>query len=162
MNQWQSTDSCWLLKDLKATMMLGTVLNDIVPNLKLLLLEGPLGAGKTSLVKGIGLSLGIDEPITSPTFALAQHYQSGKSPLFHLDLYRLEDHKDADNLFIQEEEEALSLGALLVVEWPERLNVSLTDAWTMKLKYENENQRFAQLIPPVDSSRKELTSWEVG
>ena len=129
-------------------MALGKSLKDIIPNFKLLLLEGPLGAGKTSLVKGIGISLGINEPITSPTFPLAQHYPKGKPPLVHLDLYRLEDHKAANDLFIQEEEEAQNLGALMVVEWPERLSLELLDAWIIKLNYRNDESRSAQLISP--------------
>ena len=65
----------------------------------ILLLEGDLGAGKTSLVQGIALGLGIDEPITSPTFALAQHYRGQAGALVHLDLYRLEHSASADELF---------------------------------------------------------------
>ena len=74
--------------------------------------EGPLGAGKTSLVQGLAGALGIQEPITSPTFALAQHYPEGTPPLVHLDLYRLEQAIAADDLFLQEEEEANAMGAL--------------------------------------------------
>ena len=72
----------------------------------ILLLSGPLGAGKTSLVQGLAEGLGITEPITSPTFALAQHYPQGEPQLVHLDLYRLEQPASADELFLQEEEEA--------------------------------------------------------
>ena len=75
----------------------------------ILLLEGDLGAGKTSLVQGIALALEIEEPITSPTFALAQHYKGQAAALVHLDLYRLEQSASADELFCQEEEEAEAL-----------------------------------------------------
>ena len=85
----QSTDECWSLMSLEDTFSLGIAIHQKIPDLKLLLLEGPLGVGKTSLVKGLGQSLGIDEPITSPTFALAQHYLQGDPPLIHIDLYRL-------------------------------------------------------------------------
>ena len=85
----------------------------------ILLLQGDLGAGKTCLVQGIASGLGIEEAITSPTFALAQHYGgqvAGRSTaLVHLDLYRLEQASAADELFAQEEEEALELGALMAV-----------------------------------------------
>ena len=70
--------------------MLGQSLARELPSGAILLLMGPLGAGKTSLVQGLALGCGIDEPITSPTFALAQHYPQGEPPLVHLDLYRLE------------------------------------------------------------------------
>ncbi|WP_411869449.1 tRNA (adenosine(37)-N6)-threonylcarbamoyltransferase complex ATPase subunit type 1 TsaE [Vulcanococcus limneticus] len=104
----------------------------------ILLLEGDLGAGKTCLVQGIAEGLGIPEAITSPTFALAHHYgetwgrRSGHA-LVHLDLYRLELPAAADELFAQEEEEALALGALLAVEWPCRLSFRPERAWRIKL-----------------------------
>ena len=104
-SEWQSTDSCWIIESLDETIALGQTLIQRIPNLKLILLEGALGAGKTSLVKGMAISLGISEPITSPTFPLAQHYPSKQKPLFHLDLYRLEDQRAANELFIEEEEE---------------------------------------------------------
>tara|TARA_B100000029_G_scaffold417222_2_gene421764 strand:+ start:1679 stop:2197 length:519 start_codon:yes stop_codon:yes gene_type:complete len=144
----QSTYSSWLLKNLDETTALGAELIQRIPNLRLLLLEGPLGVGKTSLVKGMAVTLGIKEPITSPTFPLAQHYLSGKPPLFHLDLYRLENHTDAEELFIQEEEEAQDVNGLMVIEWPERLHLDLPEAWKLKLEYMNEEIRLAKLIAP--------------
>jgi len=107
-------------------------------NAQILLLEGTLGAGKTSLVQGIAAALGIEEPITSPSFALAQHYSGscrGRSTaLVHLDLYRLEQPAAAEELFAQEEEEARALGALLAVEWPGRLPVEPEGAWRVELQ----------------------------
>ncbi len=154
----QSTDSCWFLKNVQETIALGKALSQNIPDLKLLLLEGSLGAGKTSLVKGLAIGLGINEPITSPTFALAQHYPTGKPPLVHIDLYRLEDHKVANELFLQEEEEAKTLEALIVVEWPERLSLELPEAWIMKLNYRRKGGRLAQLIPPQAQARNASTS----
>lgn len=102
----------------------------------LLLLQGDLGAGKTCLVQGLAEGLGIAEPITSPTFALAQHYEAapGRPPLVHLDLYRLEEAAAADELFAQEQEEALARGALLAVEWPERLGTDPGPCWRVELE----------------------------
>ena len=142
----QSTDRSWILKDLEATRALGRYLVQHRERPSLLLLEGTLGAGKTSLVQGMALAVGIDEPITSPTFALAQHYPQGKPPLIHLDLYRLELPAAADDLFLQEEEEAVGMGALLVVEWSERLSLNLPDAWRLKLSHHNDGGRQATLI----------------
>jgi tRNA threonylcarbamoyladenosine biosynthesis protein TsaE len=103
-----------------------------------LLLRGDLGAGKTCLVQGMAEGLGISEPITSPTFALAQHYEGqlgdgSRTALVHLDLYRLEQPEAADELLAQEEEEASTLGALLAVEWPERLSRPPSGAWVVQL-----------------------------
>jgi tRNA threonylcarbamoyladenosine biosynthesis protein TsaE len=122
----------------------------------ILLLSGGLGAGKTCLVQGLAAALGISEAITSPTFALAQHYQgqgsTGPTALVHLDLYRLELAAAADDLFAQEEEEAAALGALLAVEWPERLGFWPQGAWQVELLLEGEGRlaliRRPQLGPP--------------
>lgn len=127
-----------LLADLAATKGLGRelALNWLVlPDPKpILLLEGVLGAGKTSLVKGIAQGLEIDEPITSPTFSLSQHYRGLLGSLAHLDLYRLELPSLADELFCQEEEEARAIGAFLAVEWPGRLGFRPEDSWILHLE----------------------------
>lgn len=110
----------------------------------ILLLQGDLGAGKTCLVQGIASGLGIEEAITSPTFALAQHYGGQalgrRTALVHLDLYRLEQASAADELFAQEEEEALELGALMAVEWSERLSFVPEGAWLVQLELVQPDQ----------------------
>jgi tRNA threonylcarbamoyladenosine biosynthesis protein TsaE len=121
----------------------------------MLLLQGDLGAGKTCLVQGLAVGLGIEEPITSPTFALAQHYggrleaTSGRrsTALVHLDLYRLEQSAAADELFLEEEEQARALGAVLAVEWPERLSFCPDRALVVQLAIEAEGRR-AQITSP--------------
>ena len=122
----------------------------------LLLLQGDLGAGKTCLVQGLAEGLGITEPVTSPTFALSQHYEgrleAAEGPcstfLVHLDLYRLEQSAAADELFLQEEEEVRALGAVLAVEWPERLSFSPEGALVVVLAIEGEGRR-ARIMPPA-------------
>ncbi len=134
------------LADAAATRALGQLLAErllaagsSVGRCGVLLLQGDLGAGKTCLVQGIALGLGITEPITSPTFALAQHY-SGQlgdgrpTALVHLDLYRLEQPGAADELLAQEEEEAGALAAVLAVEWPERLSHLPNGTWRLQLE----------------------------
>ena len=140
------------LPDLEATQALGTELVQQLPAEAILLLQGPLGAGKTSLVQGIALALGIGEPITSPTFALAQHYTDGNPPLIHLDLYRLEQPSAADDLFLQEDEEAKAIGAFMAVEWPERLSLELPEAWQLRLSHTKDGGRHAQLTSPKKAS----------
>ncbi len=155
----RTNNFCWKLEKPESTMSLGSTLTKKFPDLSILLLNGPLGAGKTTLVKGIAKSLRIKEPITSPTFPLAQHYPSGSPPLIHLDLYRIEETISANEFFLQEEEEAKAIGALMVVEWPERLSIPMPDAWRGKLEYSSGNQsRFFQLIPPLDRDNKLSTS----
>jgi len=121
----------------------------VVPDL--ILLKGELGAGKTSLVRGLAAGLGIEEPITSPSFALAQHYTGTLPPthrggaqtptaLVHLDLYRLEEPASADELFLQEEEAAAALEAVMAVEWPERLSFVPGGAWCVELGFERDGR----------------------
>ena len=102
-------------------------------------------------MQGLAEGLAITEPITSPTFALAQHYPQGTPQLVHLDLYRLEQPASADELFLQEEEEARVAGALMAVEWPERLGLDLPEAWCLELSH-REDGRLAQLTLPRKAS----------
>ena len=80
----------------------------------LILLEGDLGAGKTTFTKGIGEGLGIKRIIKSPTYTIVREYTDGKIPLYHIDLYRL-DEEEGEDLGLDE----YFLGdGLSVVEWP--------------------------------------------
>jgi tRNA threonylcarbamoyladenosine biosynthesis protein TsaE len=150
---------------------------EMPPHPPLLVLQGDLGAGKTCLVQGLAEGLGITEPITSPTFALAHHYRGDvvvaarpaglaftapvldasatvatkslpktlPTALVHVDLYRLEQPAAAAELFAQEEEEARALGAVLAVEWPERLSVMPEPCWRVELAFAGEG-RLARLF----------------
>jgi len=80
-------------------------------------LAGDLGAGKTTLAQAICTGYGVTEPVTSPTFALVHRYDAPRSPVYHLDLYRIERPSDLVNLGW--DEIAMS-HALVIVEWPER------------------------------------------
>ena len=124
-----------LVENLKETINLGEKLSQKLNPLSIILLQGPIGAGKTSFVQGIAKGLSISEDITSPTFALAHHYNSGKIPLFHLDLYRLEDIYSAKEIFFSEEEEALQNEAILVIEWPELIKPHIDNFWKIEISY---------------------------
>ena len=80
-------------------------------------ITGELGAGKTTLVQAICRGYGVTEDVTSPTFALVHQYAARKSPVFHLDLYRLEKPEELTNIAW---DEILSEEALVLIEWPER------------------------------------------
>ncbi|MCP9940051.1 tRNA (adenosine(37)-N6)-threonylcarbamoyltransferase complex ATPase subunit type 1 TsaE [Synechococcus sp. Cruz CV12-2-Slac-r] len=141
--------NCFLV-DAEATRLQGLQLAQYLPAGALLLLSGPLGAGKTALVQGIAAGLGITEAVTSPSYALAQHYYCrGESApaLIHLDLYRLEQAIAADELFFQEAEEALACNSLMAVEWPERLSALPTGAWLLQLSLEGEGRHFQLQAP---------------
>jgi len=80
-------------------------------------LSGDLGAGKTTLAKAICAGYGVEEPVTSPTYALVHRYDALKSPVYHVDLYRLDDESQLTNLGW---DDLLSEHAVVIVEWPER------------------------------------------
>jgi tRNA threonylcarbamoyl adenosine modification protein YjeE len=83
----------------------------------LVTLAGDLGTGKTTLVQAICDGYGVNGEVTSPTFALVQEYDAPRSPVYHLDLYRLERAEQLDALAW---DEILGARALVLVEWPER------------------------------------------
>lgn len=80
-------------------------------------LAGELGAGKTTLVQAICRGYGVTEPVTSPTFALVHEYGAPRSPVLHLDLYRLRTPAELEGLGW---DELVSSNALVLIEWPER------------------------------------------
>jgi tRNA threonylcarbamoyladenosine biosynthesis protein TsaE len=92
----------------------------LMPAPRLVILRGDLGAGKTTLVKGIAgtLNAAAPEDVTSPTFTLVHEYQGTKLRLYHLDLYRLETERELATLGIEEMIEAPD--ALVLVEWGEK------------------------------------------
>tara|TARA_B100000161_G_C33476721_1_gene380534 strand:- start:97 stop:534 length:438 start_codon:yes stop_codon:yes gene_type:complete len=136
------------VENLKATLNLGEKLSHKLNSKSIVLLEGPIGSGKTSFVQGIAKGLSISEDITSPTFALSHHYNSGKIPLIHLDLYRLEDISSAKDLFFSEEEEAIQNKAILVIEWPEFIEPLVKNFWKIKISYAKNIGRHYEIRDP--------------
>jgi tRNA threonylcarbamoyladenosine biosynthesis protein TsaE len=110
-------------KSSAGTVAIGRRLADLITAPRLLILRGDLGAGKTTLVKGIASALGAAEPdeVTSPTFTLVHEYsgtQAGKPvKLLHLDLYRLDAERQLDSLGI---EDMRTPDAIVLVEWGEK------------------------------------------
>jgi tRNA threonylcarbamoyladenosine biosynthesis protein TsaE len=95
-------------RDLAARLSAGSVV----------LLVGDLGAGKTAFVRGLASGLGIDpREVSSPTFTLIQEYRGGRVPLVHVDLYRLDDAREIDELGLEE----TAAHAVAAIEWAERL-----------------------------------------
>ena len=86
-------------------------------------LEGPLGSGKTSFVKGIARSLGIREEVTSPSFTLISEYR-GRMPLYHMDLYRIDSSEEFELLGA---EELMYGGGVTVIEWAEKMSEYLPE-----------------------------------
>ena len=99
-------------RSVAGTLALGEMLTEMLRASKLVVLRGELGAGKTTLVKGMAAALGAAEDVTSPTFTLVHEYVGRKVRLFHLDLYRLETEKEL---------EGIGLWVVLVVELSDEL-----------------------------------------
>ncbi|KRM07836.1 ATP-binding protein [Lentilactobacillus farraginis DSM 18382 = JCM 14108] len=95
------------------TVALGQKLAAFLQPKDLILLDGDLGAGKTTFTKGLGRGLGIKRPIKSPTFTIIREYQSGRIPLYHMDVYRLEQ-GGGDELGL---DEYFNGDGVNVVEW---------------------------------------------
>jgi len=136
------------VENLKETLKLGKKLSHKLNPQSIVLLHGPIGAGKTSFVKGMAKGLSISEDITSPTFALSHHYNSGKIPLIHLDLYRLENIDMAKEFFFTEEEEAHQNQAILVIEWPELIQPLIENFWKIEISYANNFGRHYEIRDP--------------
>ena len=85
---------------------------------------GDLGAGKTAFISGMARGLGIQEPVTSPTFTIVNEYEGGRLPLFHFDMYRL---GSADELFHIGWEDYLARGGVCAVEWSENVAEAMED-----------------------------------
>ena len=136
------------IENLKETLNLGKKLSHKLNPQSIVLLKGPIGSGKTSFVQGIAKGLLISEDITSPTFALSHHYNSGKIPLIHLDLYRLENISSAKEFFFSEEEEALQSQAILVIEWPELVEPVIENFWKIEISYAKNCGRNYEIRDP--------------
>ena len=136
------------VENFEKTLNLGERLSHKLNPESIVLLKGPIGAGKTSLVQGIAKGLSISEDITSPTFAISHHYNSGKIPLIHLDLYRIENISSAKEVFFSEAEEAIQKQAILVVEWPELIEPVIDNFWKIKISYAKNYGRHYEIRDP--------------
>ncbi|MCP6758558.1 MAG: tRNA (adenosine(37)-N6)-threonylcarbamoyltransferase complex ATPase subunit type 1 TsaE [Fischerella sp. CENA71] len=125
----------------EATRSLGVILGQYLSANSVILLKGDLGAGKTTLVQGIGEGLGITEPIVSPTFTLINEYTTGRLPLYHLDLYRLEPQEVAGlNLEIYWEGFEVAPG-IVAIEWADRMFYQPHSYLTLHLSHEDQGNR---------------------
>jgi tRNA threonylcarbamoyladenosine biosynthesis protein TsaE len=106
------------------TRRLGARLGALVRAGDLIVLDGPLGAGKTVLVQGLAAGLGAQGAVTSPTFVIARVHEGGRLPLVHVDAYRLAGALEVDDLDLDTD----LTQAVVAVEWGAGLVESLTDA----------------------------------
>jgi tRNA threonylcarbamoyladenosine biosynthesis protein TsaE len=126
------------------TRALGVELADVLAPGDLVVLVGPLGAGKTALTQGIGEGLGVREPVTSPTFVIARVHTRGRLPLVHVDAYRLGGVADVDDLDLDD----TAASSVTVVEWGQGLVEQLADEHLeVRLDRRDDDVRTAVLVP---------------
>jgi len=142
------TKTEWISESEPETFNLGMRIGGQLAGGETLLLSGPLGAGKTILVKGIAYALGIDkDEVTSPSFTLVNTHR-GRLVLYHIDLYRLEEGDtaahavDLDELLREE-------SAVVIIEWAERIrNYHLpADVWRVTIRGDGDSPRAISISP---------------
>lgn len=111
-------------------------------------LEGALGAGKTTFVKGVAERLGIHEPITSPTFTIVSEYL-GTLPLYHIDLYRIGSSEEVELLGL---EELIYGEGITLVEWADKAPELFLDPLRLHFEITGPNARLARVSGPMESS----------
>jgi tRNA threonylcarbamoyladenosine biosynthesis protein TsaE len=132
------------LPTLEDTVALGRALAGLLRAGDLVVLVGPLGAGKTALTQGIGAGLGVREPVTSPTFVISRVHRQGRVPLVHVDAYRLGSVGDVDDLDL----DASTDESVTVVEWGQGLVEQLADEHLeVRLERRDDDVRTALLVP---------------
>ena len=128
------------------TIAFGRTLADLLAPPKLVLLRGELGAGKTTLVKGIaaGFEAAEEEDVTSPTFTLVHEYRGPRAILYHIDLYRVDTPRELETLGL---DDLRSEGGVLLIEWGEKFPRLLrerdVEIW---LERQSENGRKIRVV----------------
>ncbi|PKP83464.1 MAG: tRNA (adenosine(37)-N6)-threonylcarbamoyltransferase complex ATPase subunit type 1 TsaE [Alphaproteobacteria bacterium HGW-Alphaproteobacteria-18] len=142
----------FVLADENATLSLGRSIAGILRAGDFLALHGDLGAGKTTLTRGIIQALlGADEEVPSPTYTLVQVYDGPEFPLWHFDLYRLEDPEGVEELGWDE-----TMAGVALVEWPERAGRHLPSVRLDVLLEIHGDQRRVRLEPKGEGWQERL------
>ena len=139
-----------ILADEAATAALGRLRAERVRPGDAIALSGPLGVGKTALVRGMLGALGHEGEVPSPTFAIVQPYDALEPPVWHVDLYRIEDSGEIEELGLDAADEGV-----LIVEWPERAGPgAFRGALRLALDFEAGGaRRLTASVPPAWESR---------
>ena len=120
------------------TEALGQKLGQMLPAGTVIAYRGDLGAGKTAFTRGLARGLGIQDPVTSPTYTIVNEYLGGRVPLFHFDMYRLHS---ADDLFDIGWDDYLERQGICAVEWSENVAEALEDPLTVTICKTGEESR---------------------
>jgi len=128
------------------TIAFGRTLTQLLAPPKLVLLRGDLGAGKTTLVKGIAVGFGAadEEDVTSPTFTLVHEYHGPRANLYHIDLYRVDTQRELETLGL---DDLRSNGSVLLIEWGEKFPRLLRERDVeISLERQSENGRRIRIM----------------
>ena len=145
-----------LLADAAASEELGVGLASVVRPGDVVTLSGPLGAGKTSIARGLLAALGLQDEAPSPTFAIVQPYAPPETrlPVMHVDLYRIEHVEELDELGLDE----VRGDSVLLIEWPERAPGHWPDALALTLDFAPDGgRRLTATAPAAWEGRWPLT-----
>jgi tRNA threonylcarbamoyladenosine biosynthesis protein TsaE len=134
-----------ILKDEEATLAAGARLAAAARGGDVITLSGPLGVGKTALARGFIAALGHEGEVPSPSFAIVQPYEELELPVWHVDLYRIEELSEIEELGLDS-----TVDAVLLVEWPERAGESAwPDALALSLDFAQDGERILTAkVPP--------------
>jgi tRNA threonylcarbamoyladenosine biosynthesis protein TsaE len=134
-----------------ASEALGMRLADVIRSSDVVALSGELGAGKTTIARGVLRGLGLEGEAASPSFPIVLAYEDLKVPLWHVDLYRIEDPAELDQLGLVEAREECAL----LIEWPERMGERLwPEALRLSLARAGEGARdLTALVPKAWEGR---------
>lgn len=129
-------------KSAKSTEELGSRIAGVLKGKEMIAMFGDLGAGKTAFTRGLCEGLGIDEGVSSPTFAIVNAY-SGRYPVYHFDMYRI---KDLDDLFATGFYDYIGTG-ITIIEWSENIESELEpDCIRIRItKTDDENERIFEI-----------------
>ena len=108
-----------------------------------IILTGEMGAGKTAFAQGFADALGVDEPVTSPTFTLVHTYDSGRVNLHHADLYRLDRMSEVADLALAELVEG---DGILLVEWGDVAASMLGDHLELRLQHDDDDENSRRIV----------------
>ena len=139
-----------ILQNEAATRALGAQLAATLRSGDVVGLSGPLGVGKTALARAVLAALGHEGEVPSPSFAIVQPYEAIEPPVWHVDLYRVEDPRELEELGLD-----AAADSVLLVEWPERAR---TGYWPQKLQLDLDfavdgARRLTAKVPPAWEGR---------
>jgi tRNA threonylcarbamoyladenosine biosynthesis protein TsaE len=139
-----------ILEDEAATSCVGAELARVSRPGDVITLSGPLGVGKTALARGFLAALGHSGDVPSPSFAIVQPYEELNLPVWHVDLYRIENPSEVEELGLDS-----AADAVLMVEWPERGGeLSWLDALRLSLEFgPNDERILTARVPPAWEGR---------